>query len=221
MSLSLFVMLLAFFIVLNSLSVFEEGKQESVLQSVKQTFEIESAIQQDVGPSMVGDPYQSIRNGATNERINALFQSQIVGVNLKERNRDGTFLLEMPLETFSLALQAVGQQNLLETKSADINTGFFTPTLISLLTSSDQGIPYHMDIFILTPDNPATMMNQAPDILTATRKQLSSWAEMLSAAGLPSKLFSVGVRQGQRDYVQIIFRPYHPFSPIPQSGEKE
>lgn len=221
MSLSLFVMLLAFFIVLNSRSVFEERKQESIFQSVERTFDMQSVIRQDSGPSMVEDAFQSIRDGETSERINALFQAQIVGFEVKDKDKDGTFLIELPLDVFSRSLLAAGQQNLLETDTADITAGFFTPTLISLLTSSGQGIPYHMDIYILMPENPATMMNQKPEALKAVRKQLSIWADGLSKAGLPTKMFSVGTRKGRDGFVQIVFRPYQPFSPMGQSEAKQ
>lgn len=213
MNLCLFIMLLAFFIVINARSSFEEDKKESTIKSIEKAFST-NVIRQDISPSVAPDPYESIRDGDTTDRIEALFRSQIASFRPTENDHAGEFITEIPLEEFSSAIMSIGQQNLLEIPSGEVREKFFLPTLVSILKSEKAGAPYRMDITILTKDNPAVILNRRPEEIAAFRKRGAEWARQLEKAGMTQKLISFGVKEGRAGYVELSFRPHVPFSPV-------
>ena len=95
--------------------------------------------------------------------------------------------------------------------------GGFGATLISLLQARETEIPYRMDMILNIEENPARFQNDSPQKMEAAIKKVSSFAEKLEAAGLPKKLVTSGVGQGEKETVDLYFRRYEPFNPL---GEK-
>lgn len=217
MNLSLFVMLLAFFIVINSLSSFEEKKQEATMGSIERTFSTQ-IMRQDIAPSIAPDPYQSIREGDTSERIEALFRSQIASFKVTKNERTGKFVTELPVDQFSSAILSLGQNDLLTIKSDEVRGRFFLPTLVSIMKSNKAGISYRMDMMVMVNGNPAKLINEKPQEISAIMKRGGSWAKRLEDAGLDPKLVSFGVKKGRAGYVELSFHPHVPFSPVAEGG---
>lgn len=213
LGLSLFIMLLAFFIVLNAISSFEEKKMSPVMESVEAAFS-NHVERKDTKPSVTPSPVESINEGETVERLDALFQAQISSFEAKKNSRTGTMYVELPLETFSKSIMTIGQEDLTKTRRISGNKKFFLPTLISILKSDQQGVPYRMDVVLHTKENPAKLQNQKPKFLLKTMKREGGFARQLEKAGLSQKLISMGIRQGDPEVVELVFRRHVPFSPV-------
>ncbi len=110
LNLSLFLMLLAFFIVLNSVSSFNESKLQPILRNLQLTFSTGLPSDGD-GASDDLSPEQAINQGSTAERIDALFSAQISGMEVKPGAR-GVMMMEMPLEELDRAMTTAGQGDL-------------------------------------------------------------------------------------------------------------
>lgn len=216
MNLSLFIMLLAFFIVLNAISSFVEHKQQPVVQSLQMTFSTQ-AIRPDVAPSVApDDTTQSIREGETIERIDALFKSQITSFDVVKDEGSGTMEVTLPIDVFSGSVMAIGQEDMLKS-SADVKVKgkkFFLPTLVSIMKSDAHGVPYRLDILLHVDDNPALLQNRDPKALAESMVRGAQLTAKLEQAGLAQRLLSVGVEKGDKNLVRLLFRPHEPFTPL-------
>lgn len=213
LSLSLFIMLLAFFIVLNALSSFEEVKTAPVMESLETAFSTK-VTRRDIRPSITPDPLQSIREGETVERLDALFKSQITGYDPDKNSITGELHITMPLDRFARAVTEAGQRNLSGASGIAPPKKFFLPTLISILKSDQKGVPYRMDILVHVPDNPSRMQNRKPQALAVILERAGALTRRLEAAGMPQRLLGIGLKEGDENTVEVFFRKHIPFSPL-------
>lgn len=214
MNLSLFIMLLAFFIVLNTLSSYEELKIEKVRRSVELAFSKDAEIKEDM-PSVREDPAKSLKEGHTFERLDALFESQIVSFEATSSKSLGIMMVRVPYEKFSKAILETGQEDLLQYPSRKAVRGnFFLPTLVSLLRRDIDGAPTRMEILVHTDDNPAEIQNQTPKKLQEVMLKAGVFSRRLQKQGMPQKLINIGVAKGNPKFIDLVFRKYVPFSPF-------
>ncbi len=214
MNLSLFIMLLAFFIVLNSISSYEESKMAKVQRSVELAFS-SSAQRDDYSPSVTPDSVKSINNGDTFERLEVLFQSQIVSFKMSKSKSQGIMMVKVPYTKFSEAMLALDQKDLTKTPSRmEARGNFFLPTLVSLLRTNIDGAATRMEIYLNVEDNPAEMQNQTPRELNEVINKLGVFSSALEKQGIPQKLLNIGISEGNPKFVDLVFRKYVPFSPL-------
>lgn len=214
MNLSLFIMLLAFFIVLNTLSSYEEIKTEKVRRSVELAFSKDAKTKEEL-PSTRDDEAKSLKEGHTFDRIDALFEAQIVSFEATKSKSSGVMMVRVPYEKFSQAILAVGQKDLLQYPSRKAVRGnFFLPTLVSLLRRDIDGAPTRMEILVHTKDNPAEIQNQAPKELQNMITKVGVFSQKLEKQGMPQKLINIGIAKGDPEFIDLVFRKYIPFSPV-------
>lgn len=221
MTLSLFIMLLAFFIVLNAISSYEEDRTFPVVESLQLTFAI-NPIKPDIEPAIVPDTQQSFRDGETIERIDALFNAQITSFDAVRNETYGMMEVTLPIDVFAAAVMAIGQEDMMTASPDAVVKGkkFFLPTLVSILKSDQQGVPYRMDVMLHINDNPALIQNREPQALEQVLDRGAQLTAQLEKAGLPQKLLSIGIGKGDPGKVRILFRPHEPFTPVdPKKGE--
>lgn len=214
MTLSLFIMLLAFFIVLNSISSYEEEKTARVQRSVELAFS-SSAQQEDYSPSVTPDPAKSINNGDAFERLEVLFESQISSFEMSKSQARGIMIVKVPYTKFSEAMLALDQKDLTKTPSRmDIRENFFLPTLVSLLRTEIDGAPTRMEIYLNVDGNPAKIQNNEPQKLNEVMDKLGVFSAALEKQGIPQKLLNIGISKGDSKFVNLVFKRYVPFSPV-------
>lgn len=217
MNLALFIMLLAFFIVLNSLSSYEDLKTEKVKRSVELAFSSDPK-QKEASPSVKPDIEQALRQGHTFDRIDALFEAEIASFESEKSKSRGVMRVKVPYEKFEQAVYKIGQQDLLQYPSREAVRGnFFLPTLISLVRTNIDGAPTRVEILFNTKNNPAELQNQSPSQIADIRDKLGAMAQHLEGKGMPQKLLNIGVSKGDPKYVDLVFRKYVAFSPTPTS----
>lgn len=217
-------MLLAFFIVLNALSSFEEVRVHPVMESLEQVFSTD-AREMDVKPSVTPDPLKNIREGETVERLDALFKAQIVNFKpVVKSSTMGVMQVSIPLDKFVKAIMAVGQEDIMKTQTKVAPRNFFLPTLVSILKSNQENVPYRMDMIFPVSDNPAKLVNESPQEYRDMMKQAGILVRRLEQAGLEEKLMSIGLGKVQnyengQPMVEVYFRRHEPFSPVVDGEE--
>lgn len=223
MNLSLFIMLLAFFIVLNSLSSYEEIKTEKVKRSIEMSFSKDPQVE-PMKASTAPDPVQAMSEGHTFDRLDALFNAQIASFEAVQSKSRGVMMVQVPLEDFTKAVMAIGQKDVTRYASRrDVKEIFFLPTLVSILRTNIDGAPTRMEISLNVPENPAELQNQSPEKIAAVVIMGGQFAQLLERKGMPQKLINIGVSKGDPKMVDLVFRKYIPFSPVglKKEGERE
>lgn len=209
-------MLLAFFIVLNVLSNFEEAKARPVLTSILKTFSNEDATDQRADEQIPEDPLDAFREADSLDELERLFRAQITGVEVKT-NRLGTLMhMRMRVDRFEKGFLQKKPIGAIEGSRLNAQ-GFFLPTLISLLNGGDD-IPYRMDMVMNVKRGPAEGLNMQPLVIKEKIEKVSSYANTLEEAGLPKILVSSGLGTGPEDTIDIFFRRHVPFNPLGEGG---
>lgn len=218
LGLSLFIMLLAFFIVINAISSFEENKSSPVLQSLEQAFASRIAEQGDQQPSVAKSAEKALGEGHVLDRMQALFKSQIPDFDASVNKKRGTMHIEMSWADFNAAVlslsggganQVSGQQE------------YFLSALVALMKNASAGQPYRMDILLTLEDNPALLHNSEPQTMLRAGRVLTQAAAAIEKTGLPEKYLSIGVKEGKRGMVEIFFQPHIPFNPLSGAAANE
>ena len=214
LNLSLFIVLLSFFIMLNAMSTFEKDKSKTVLKSIEFAFS-SSPITHDVAPTIEEAPEEEEKEGDSLDKLQDLFENQIAGIQAR-KNRLGTELhIQLPAEALERAvMQSPTEAPPSQAEGAPPIGDFFLPTLISLMQSDAQGVSYRMDMVLNMPDNPAKMHNDGAGDVEAGKRMMSKVAEVIESAGMPKKLFSPGLSQGRVGYADLYFRRYVPYNPL-------
>ena len=71
-----------------------------------------------------------------------------------------------------------------------------------------------MDMLRHTQGRPSAIMAQNPDQFMLMNKSISAIATKLEESGLPKKQITVGLKQGEPDQIELMFRRYEPFNPL-------
>ncbi len=211
LSLSLFLMLLSFFIVLNSVSEFEDAKAAPIMNSLSLAFK-NQMVTAPVAPARI--PSNDLlkdgkKEGDTLEELEGLFNAHIAGFTAK-RNRFGTIMhVSLPVGRFENAL-AFNSFN-----SADIERegrGAFLPTLITILRAAEKGNQYRLDMILNTSADPAVQDHaEHPDFMQDLNR-ITGIANTLEQKGLPQKMISIGLKQGETGMMDLYFYKYKPFT---------
>lgn len=200
MGLSLFIMLLAFFIVLNAISTFSEQKARQAVASLGDVFgseeEFISTIRGQVEETGKGDSLDSLEG---------LFNAYLTGIDIEQDKTWGTMHISLPLDEFVAALESVAPGEL-KAQGADLQGKPMLPTLVSLLESGEGKLPFRMDMIASVPEDPGRMYNDDPASLHEISEKLSSMAVRLEKGGLPASQMSIGVQRGQENNIDLYFR---------------
>lgn len=202
--LSLFIILLTFFIMLNSISVIKDEKAKPLMDSVEEAFAARITSNENWLPATVISHDMGMEEGRTPQRIETLFQAHVAGVQTQKDEMTGQLLMRMPYDEFAAAISTLGDRAL-QNKA-------FLQTLTSLVRSEAVGQPYRMDIFLQVDDNPAAMTRKQPQKMAVLMRDMGALAQALEKAGLPQRLMSVGLEKGQSGFVELLFRPHSAYS---------
>jgi len=211
LALALFLMLLAFFIVLNAISSFEEVKVTPAMQSLGQTFgtKYDNLIIMEVTgtqPSEKEHIDESTGEGSTVEKMQALFESEIAGHKAQINKSDGTLFFKAPYDEFldMIMSKEFREANVTSEKAEQA----FTPTFISLLRQEERGRPYRLHIILTVDKTPAHLKNKNPRLLQNTVLRLEEAIKILTDAGLQNRLIDASVSQSSDpDFIEIFIEP--------------
>lgn len=216
LALSLFIMLLAFFIVLNAISTFEEDKLQDVMLSIEDTFSARITEASNEKPSTAQSDQKSLNEGDTIEQIDALFKAQIPGYEVVKNRQRGMMLVQVPRKEFEDAVKGLGDKK----ASSGFSTAFL-PTLVSLMRSEGRGTPYRVDVTYYLEDNPARLQNQQPQRMAETIRNVGGVARQIEGAGLQARLMTIGLQKGNPEMVDLVFQRHRPFNPMPEGAHAD
>ncbi len=208
LSLSLFLMLLSFFIVLNSVSTFEEKKEQTVLNSVALAFSNNKITELNGAPEEKPNPLASINHGDTLTEIEGLFNATISGFELSKNSLGTVMHVRLPIAKFENAIDMTGGYS---TNVADGAQGSFIKTLVSLLRADEGGKPFRIDMILNTDDDPIELMGKNSDEYDKTLRRVTALSESLESRGVPTKMMSAGLVKGQSNYIDLYFHKFKPF----------
>ena len=198
LSLGLFIMLLSFFIVLNSLSSFEDSKTRAVIDSLSDALIPQYSVQQDMPSPVVASEGEDANKGEALEQIKALFNASIPDVKA-QKNRFGTELrMQMSRVDFEQALMGEGP-----------DSQRFSAALAGLI-DLNASVPYEMDILLNIDVNPALIQTRAPSVAGVLIGTAGRYAQTLEDQGVRPRLITTGLAQGSEDNVFLLFRKYMP-----------
>ncbi|MGH1403511.1 MAG: flagellar motor protein MotB [Alphaproteobacteria bacterium] len=221
LSLSLFLMLLSFFIVLNAVSDPDEHRSQSVMNSLSMTFSNED-IPADASPSFdVSDILNKKREGDTLEALEGVFNAHISGFEAK-RNRLGSVMhVRVPVGRFE---NAIDFPSIPYSEVAIGTRGAFLPTMVTMLRSENGGQPYRMDMVLNVPQEPALYLRNNAKDFQDDLKLISDFALSIERAGMPKKMISAGMAKGDPSYMDLYFYRYKVFDLaqiIKRNGERD
>lgn len=213
LGLSLFIMLLAFFIILNSISTYEDTKSRPVLNSLIVAFSNRDPV--DVlPPGPMVQESQTTSLGSTLDKLEALFISQISAADTRQ-NRLGTIMyVRAPFDDFrdavlsSLSGAPPPPKNPLDEQKIDL-----LPMLVSLLETQGD-VPYKMDMILNIEKEPSELLSESPEEFAVHNNAVSSIARKITEAGLPTRQITAGIQNGDAGFVNLVFRRYEPFNPL-------
>ncbi len=205
-------MLLSFFIVLNSVSEFEDSKAEPILNSLSLAFTSQITMK-PVAPSIKDNQNTALKDGKkegdTLEELEGLFNAHISNFTAK-RNKFGSIMhVSMPIGRFENAL-AFNSYNALNVV-ADTR-GAFLPTLISVLRAAENGKQYRIDMILNTASDPSVQNHADQQDFMRDMRRITTLATKLEQKGLPKKMVSAGLQQGDEGTLDLYFYLYKPFT---------
>jgi len=218
LALALFIILLSFFIILNSMASYDEDKARPVLQSLSIAFSTRE-IEENIAQSTITEEEKSIYQGSEIDRIKALFSTNISGFKSQENRFGNELYAQVPLKEFEAAMQNFQQRYNNTHSGVQGAADKFIPLLVSILKSENGQQPYHMDIILNIENNPAKLKNKDPETLRMLIKKTTIFSDILETVGLPKKLMSAGLEKGDVDYVTLAFTPYVPYVPVSSQSQ--
>ncbi len=213
-SLSIFTILLAFFIVLNANANFDYSRAGPVLNSLERTFA--AGFQGNNMPkvSPITSTDTSHKRGDAMTRLENVFRARIPGSTITRSSSRGTLTVQMPYDDIRRQIE----DSILTDGTTDIESPNLLLTTIPLLNHEEPEKRIQMDIILNIQQNPGTLEplnNETTDIEIAKHKNMyesiSFFAKVFELGDLPTELINIGIQQGKADTVDIIFRPYKPY----------
>lgn len=194
LSLSLFIVLLSFFVVLNGLSSYEETRVNAVLSSVHDAFSTDYVLKTPVFRASPQPREHALDTGEILEQIEALFRDKIPDMQVRRMMFGQRMELAMPQSVFEAVLNG-----------ADKGGKEFAVMLAKLTGTGAQQFELQV------------MMHEASKLQL---RKAGGYAAMLEAFALPSHLFSVGVQKGKAGWVTLVFIRHVtvPLTSVPDGG---
>lgn len=206
LALSLFLMLLSFFIVMNAISSFDESKVNPRLNSVSLAFSM-LATKENQMPSSAETLRAGAGSGDTFDGVKGLFEAHISGFQMS-KNRMGTQMyVKVPVSEF---------ENLISYSSGGLveNKGGFMPTFISMLRADKTNTPFRMDIFFNIPEDVSQYKLSHLDSYKIAVKKVSDYTQKLEDQGLPTHLLSAGMKKGDPAFIELVFMKHEPYDAL-------
>lgn len=205
LQLALFMMLLAFFIVLTSTSNYEKTRVQPVMQSLYKAFYSEKAprIKTEITEQKPIDEITTyLEREQTIEYLTRLFKSELPSLTLKTNSDLGV-------------MQAYFDRSTFETQIKSKQSTVIDKVIAGLIYIQQTEKPYSMEI-TLRQNNDETEAQRINKI-----NLLEDYVQILSRRGLLPKLLVISLSNQIKDDVVLTFKPYFKFAPkqIEKRGE--
>lgn len=230
LALSLFIVLLAFFIVLNAISVRkEESEYVPVLASIDKAFSSGSKVNDDitataVRPSLNNTPQENDQSDGEQsalDELDALFQAQIPGMESDYFQQDGVYKISVKYSVLDYAITHLDGTVSNPYRSKKEGFDHFFGGIVYLMINNPKFQQYHLDIYLNTPFEPSLVDAQQQKFATKQIETLSKMAKNLEAAGLDRRYINIGLQKGRPHKADIYFTKYEDYSPVQDKTQQE
>jgi hypothetical protein len=197
MTLSLFIMLLSFFLIMNANVDFSEARVQSVLRSIEDTFTTR-VFRDGQGPSTRADAEHALGEGQALESMDAYFRSTFPGFEPQMIPSRG--IMSVTIE------QAKFEQIMFGERKS------YQKVLIEKMWSYDM---LQMEIWLNIQEDPGVASGRDAKSVSDMIRTTASWATNMEVAGLDKGRLTIGIKQGKPGFVTVLFRNYKPYAPMP------
>ena len=213
-TLALFIILLSFFVILNSISTFEKQKAVSIMQSIEEAFTTK-IFKDYIAPSQTPDALRLAGEGQAVETLEKLFKSSFPQLTeVRTDTARGRFYAELPLTKLEkIITDFVQRQGSVVDNAPPEN---FFEYVLDIYKSNNATL--RLEFYILS-DAPLTKMESTN--LLAQRLFLSDTAASFGRAGLPPQNLSIGFEEGTTGMARLIINnafTYNPAAPTAEGG---
>lgn len=202
--LSIYLLLLAFFILLNSISTFQEVRSRAVMDSLSSTFAtLLPARIQDPLVSQVGEVLET---RSFQDKMARLFQTAIPATEVKIVQPGRLMLLVMPVDALFLPGKAElrpGRRPLLD-------------RAVAAMAGPPAGLRYTAELTIGTPRPEAALLPIGETLETA---RLGAFAREMVARGCDPAALTVAMEHGDTRRIRLAFRSHVAETASPADGE--
>lgn len=220
LALSLFLMLLSFFIVMNAVSGYEDTKTQPVMRSISLAFSNEEYVE-DFGPSDEPTIIMNVGSGDTLSTVKGLFEGHISNIQVT-KNRLGTVMhIRVPVLSFKRAILMPRLNNSEQAKLSNMGEGSFLQTLVTLLRAEENNMPYRVDMILEVAYKPDSVKQENLKQANRDLKVVAGFASKLEDYGLPKHFLSAGLMKGDSGYISLYFRSYVPYSPVSETYDAD
>lgn len=206
LALSLFTILLSFFIILTSSVEYKQDIASSVISSIDVAFSKSLVVPLPKDRTVSSDPeirIPTMGEGDTLELVEDLFQTYVINFTTQKSSVGD----RMVIRVRTVDLEAMIEDDFVK-RAAEETTGQeygrqgFFETLRSVVKAKDGQPPYVMDLSItVSPEE------WEADYGRRAEKDAISLYNLIRKADFPAHLMSVGLKEGEPGYTELVFRP--------------
>ena len=228
LALAMFIMLLAFFIVLNAISEFEEQKVTPVLSSIEKAFtggsdilppKVTASQGEQPSDNETNEDKESTKEGSTLDEIEGFFSAQIPGLDSEKVSDEGTFIVHAKEPVLKFAVDHIEDTMVNPYIVKKEGFDYFLGGVLYLMVNNEKYKNYHIDIFLNTRKEPASNGFSKSKEAEKQVKLAAQLAEKLERSGLDTRYINIGLQKGKRGHTSIVFREYKGYTPIGGSDE--
>lgn len=202
--LSLFILLLAFFIALTSGADFDENKTDPVIDSLEKVFPV-NRLRGNGVPAFVQQTSDVRGEGDAQvdfDTADAIFSSDSFPFQKRTRRADGAFIVTMTQGELS---------ELLSISAARVTTPMqrqrFFATLSTFLSRKSGRTGHNLNVILSTSEHPSRLAVTKPDELTKLIRRSEDFALGFQKNGISRDNIISGLQKGQNNDVNLIFTP--------------
>jgi hypothetical protein len=199
--LSLFLLLLAFFIALTAGAEFDDNKTDPILNSLEDSFPVNRLRGQGV-PSVIEQPDIGRDAGQALDQIEGIFKSPLFPFESRTKREKGAVIVTMSVKEV---------EELLDIAPLSITTPIkrqsFLASLSGLIQPQNADHNLMMSIIVYSGRHPSRLAVIDRAVLTARILQAETYVLAFEQQGLNPAYMMIGIQRGDAGQVSFIFSP--------------
>ena len=203
MSLSLMILLLAFFIMLNAISSFQDTKVNPRIESIDKKFATK-AVGDTSLPARIASADNAGGAGEAFDNIEGNLKSQGIPFTSQRLRGNSVLFVRVPEQRF-LAMIGLGNAS-----DSDEKNIFLGKLVMMMMPAANIGVRYRMNIMLALGDNPATIARENPDKVRARIHLADRMANMLIKHRFDPAYLTAGLQSGTEGFIDIYFETVNP-----------
>lgn len=201
LTLSLNILLLAFFIVLTASSNYEQVKSEPIMKSLEATFgrKFKSDRQH---PAYVASEQEHPLTGETFEEVQGLFRAQGIPFNADKTPNASVMRVRVSADGLRQMFGIDSPTDLAKTSDQD-----FLQKFVMMLLPENTKSQMRLHIIGLTKKHPGELAETEPEKIQKLSNAMEKYIASLLEKGFPADHLSIGLERGTDGFIDLYFYP--------------